>query len=417
MKPIFTFILLALSTLGISQNTWTEIPTNTNKKLRTISFGSSEVGYVGGNDSLLLKTVDGGITWTELPYTGVEFFPGGRNIVKLNFVTEDVGFMAVGPYSGTYKTTDGGMSWTLVTNPGNMCYNQGLYFWDEQTGFIGGSGCFEAELIASYADGETELAEINPQSFTDGLVVDIDFLDENYGLAASTDGDILKTIDGGLSWTRITVADDHELTSVEIINDTLAYAGFIDHLSGGFGPLVSHDAGESWMGIVELATFFYPDYNDFYDSELGSIYIAAKPESPGIGLLFEHNDEVGWGWYEVAHPLNGISGYNENIVFAVGDSGLVVTNLEVSLGIESNSPSSDGLKTYSNPVRDELSFTLDADNPGTPVQLEVLDLRGRLILHESTLSRTMDVRALSPGIYVVKVYSNGTVYTSRVVKE
>jgi photosystem II stability/assembly factor-like uncharacterized protein len=39
---------------------WYQVETNTHKKLNTIDFPSASIGYVGGNDSILLKSIDGG---------------------------------------------------------------------------------------------------------------------------------------------------------------------------------------------------------------------------------------------------------------------------------------------------------------------------------------------------------------------
>src|SRR5690606_35849383 len=97
-------------------------------------FASPAVGYIGGNDSLLLKTTDGGFTWNQVSYTGVTFFSSGEHIVDLEFVSESVGYMTVGPYSGTYKTTDGGSTWTPINFIGAMCYNYGMYLFSEDNG-------------------------------------------------------------------------------------------------------------------------------------------------------------------------------------------------------------------------------------------------------------------------------------------
>src|SRR5687768_13877794 len=107
MKTIKLILFAGLFSLGVNaQTTWYEIPTGTTKKLNTIHFPSSTVGYIGGNDSLLLKTIDGGETWNPVAFTGVTFYPGGEHIINLKFVSETIGYMAVGPYSGTYKTTN-----------------------------------------------------------------------------------------------------------------------------------------------------------------------------------------------------------------------------------------------------------------------------------------------------------------------
>ena len=225
------------------QTTWYEIPTGTNKQLNVIEFASANVGFIGGNDSLLLKTTNGGVSWDSLSFTGVTFGLGGEAIVNLKFVSESIGYMTVGPYSGSYKTTDGGLTWSLITFTGTMCYNQGMYFFSEDNGAIGGSGCFQGEHIEMMSAGVLTVPTINTPSWTaSDIVLDIDFEGANFGLAVS-ESRIVRTTDGGATWDTIPHGfPDILLTSIEIMDDTLAYAGYID-LSSNFGLLMTTDAG------------------------------------------------------------------------------------------------------------------------------------------------------------------------------
>lgn len=79
-----------------------------------ISFPNDSVGYVaeqGPNEGgFFLKTIDGGLTWTEHSIgTNVEFSGVG-------FATENIGWIAAD--SATFETTDGGVSWREVRMSG-----------------------------------------------------------------------------------------------------------------------------------------------------------------------------------------------------------------------------------------------------------------------------------------------------------
>ena len=65
--------------------------------------------------------------------------PGGEHIINLQFISENVGYATVGPYTGTFKTVNGGLTWTPMPDF-VTCYNQGLFFFDELNGVVGGSG-------------------------------------------------------------------------------------------------------------------------------------------------------------------------------------------------------------------------------------------------------------------------------------
>jgi len=75
-----------------------------------IAFPSDTIGYVaeqGPNPAgFVIKTVNGGATWTEYP-TGT---PG--DFSGIGFATENIGW--VGADTATYETDDGGLSWTEV---------------------------------------------------------------------------------------------------------------------------------------------------------------------------------------------------------------------------------------------------------------------------------------------------------------
>lgn len=74
-----------------------------------ISFPSRLVGYVsvensgGGANGKVLKTTDGGMTWTELAV------PGGRSMQGIGFISETEGWTS-GRGTSRY-TTDGGLTW------------------------------------------------------------------------------------------------------------------------------------------------------------------------------------------------------------------------------------------------------------------------------------------------------------------
>jgi photosystem II stability/assembly factor-like uncharacterized protein len=113
---LIQLIVLAISFSAYAQN-WTQINSGTNKKINTICFTSSTIGYLGGNDSLLMKTTDGGATWSNINFNGINFLTGGEHIINMQFLNDNVGFITVGPYSGSYGTTDGGLTWNAINLP------------------------------------------------------------------------------------------------------------------------------------------------------------------------------------------------------------------------------------------------------------------------------------------------------------
>lgn len=415
-KMLLAFALLNMTHV-FSQTTWYEINTGTNKKLNTINFPTDLIGYIGGNDSLLLKSIDGGETWNSISYSGVTFSPGGEHILNLRFVNQSIGYMTTGPYGGAYKTVDGGTTWTLISTL-SLCFNEGLFFFDEQNGFIGGSACFEGEKIDKMTAGVIGTTTISTSTDdAENRIVDIDFLDSDFGLAASYSGYILRTTDGGNNWDTIpsSLGSDVPLTSVAIINDTLAYAGYDTPDGSGYGILITVDAGLTWEMDMSWATFYYPDYLCLHEAGNGTLYSGAFSSGSSTGLIFEKNDLAWLNHYPVDHPINDMSSYADSVVFGVGDNGYLVVNRALSdLGLTKEADASISLSVYPNPVVEIL--TLKAESNQTEFKFIISDSAGAKLLEGETSDKRINVENLPAGLFVIQVVGDNFTTSSRFVK-
>lgn len=91
--------------------TWTQAKVPTRQMLTSVFFVDDKKGWVTGHDSLILRTVDGGLTWTE------QFRDLEREAPLLDiwFKNAEQGF-AVGAYGVMLETTDGGAQWEDVSD-------------------------------------------------------------------------------------------------------------------------------------------------------------------------------------------------------------------------------------------------------------------------------------------------------------
>jgi photosystem II stability/assembly factor-like uncharacterized protein len=415
IKSTFLLLLISLAIAGsVDAQNWTQINSGTTKKINTICFTSSTIGYLGGNDSLLMKTTDGGATWNQINYSGINFSIGGEHIINMQFLNNDVGFITVGPYSGSYGTTDGGLTWSLINLPGNQCYIQGLFFFDENNGFIGGSGCFQGELISYLSNspwltGTWTPSVVDAPSFNpSNIIVDIDFYDSNYGLAASKSGYVFRTTDGGLNWDSVaTPAPLFELTSILIINDTLAYAGYKAN-GNGFGFYISTDGGQSWNFDGNSATFAYPDILGMHLSGSGKMYTGGYSNTMIDGIIFINNNPLQiWNFDIVNQKINDIASYNDTVVFAVGDSGYIVVNHPQAItGLQKTNNEISSFSIFPNPTANTLNFTSDWFNQNRQAKFAIYSTMGQLV-KSNTVSQSIDVSDLAPGIYFIEVINNG----------
>lgn len=417
MKTILTLLFAIASTVLIAQTTWYEVATGVNNKLNVIEFASSNVGYIGGNDTLLLKSTNGGKTWQEINMVGLTVYPGGEDVLDLKFFSEDIGFMIVGAYGATYKTIDGGLNWTAIASSSNMCYHESFFFFAEDDGFIGGSGCFQGEVIHIY-DGTNFTGATMNESGLGGAsgIVDIDFLNADFGLAASSGGRIYRTTDGGNNWDSIPsgLGPNVPITSVEIINDTLAYAGY-DQLGNSMGLLRTIDAGLTWAYDNNSATFAYPSFFDIIETELNHIYSGGQASFDSTGIILEHKGAF-WGIYSVDQVIFSMTSYADSVVWGVGDSGYVVVNTPPASLSFAEIENEFDFSIFPNPTSEVLNIKL-ADNGQQVLQANIYELSGRLIKKENNNPTQINVTDLAAGIYLLEVQTHNGSETVRFVKD
>ncbi len=86
-----------------------------------LSFPTNDVGYVAVQDeakgpATFAKTLDGGLTWTEMPLPVKTTALGGYPAIGIGFITPNLGWVAPeDPTLPAYRTTDGGLTWTVDT--------------------------------------------------------------------------------------------------------------------------------------------------------------------------------------------------------------------------------------------------------------------------------------------------------------
>ena len=418
-QNLLAVLLLVVVSISAQADNWYPVVSGTQKKLNTIYFSSSNVGYIGGNDSLLMKTTDGGRTWNKLNFSGVTFFSGSAHILNLQFLNDSVGFMSIGPNSGSYTTINGGLNWTPLPILSNQCYNQGLFFFDPNNGFIGGSGCFQGELISRLSAGVWSPANLNSTAFNPAnYITDIDFYNSSFGLASSRSGYIYRTVDGGINWDSVPSPDIfNQITSVLIVNDTLAYAGYDAPNNLGFGLYISTDGGLSWNQDLNSATFFYPDFMTLHQTGNSKIYTGGSTQGT-LGVIFYNPGQFNsWGFDPVDHVINDISSYNDSLVFAVGDSGYIVVNkLPATIGIHDFNFELQDFSVFPNPAKNVIHFTCPTHFNTTKATLKISSAIGKLI-SDIAFTPTFDVSGLAKGIYFIELKADELILRKKVMVE
>lgn len=204
--------------------TWTNLITES-YQLTGIHFTNELTGYVSGFSSTLLKTADGGKTWTRYP-NGIN-----EDLYGIYFINSSTGF-TYGSNTKIFKTSNGGSTWEIVCSKMQSPLLT-MAFSNSTIGFAGG----DKGLVLKTSDGGSSWNAID-LGITDDIV-SIAFYDENNGLMAGTNGLVLRTADGGKTWVKINSRSTKVFSTVNFISKNQVFAM-------GDEIIYSDDGGLSW---------------------------------------------------------------------------------------------------------------------------------------------------------------------------
>lgn len=300
--------------------TWKVLSTSFGFTMNTINFVTPALGYMGGDDGVIYKTIDSGKTWASV--TNLKSYGDGNEIYSMHFFSKDSGFAVGGKgriqqtadggvtwkdYSPTYanftaihfptnttgyatttnnvfKTNDGGNSWqplnSLNTGLSYASYSQfeQAYFISADTGFVTSS--YPAKVYRTNNGGAT-FDTILPTQYSWDNITDIFFLNRLTGFmnitftSAGSQGTIVKTKDGGKTWTKAWEAayQGEMFTKIFYLNEAKGFAVRYDRL------FMTTDSSKTWTQIYTTQNYnwltsvwFVSATKGFLTGEQGKLY-------------------------------------------------------------------------------------------------------------------------------------------------
>lgn len=205
--------------------------------LQRFVFVDSLYGYQL-RDGQLLRTHDGGENWDEMDIYG---FGTVRDVLAGGRLGDAVFCLSLGNYL-VNASTDRGDSWniSLTETAFAAATPSTIEFVDASTGFIAGDG----GRILRTEDGGQSWSIVHGIGYI-GSITDLLFTDDNFGIAATYSSTILLTNNGGKRWDESIPSPDHTCDAMAaspagtifLIATTQAYE---------FDLLRSTDKGKSW---------------------------------------------------------------------------------------------------------------------------------------------------------------------------
>lgn len=309
-------------------------------KLNTIFFTDTQTGWAAGDVFNLIKTTDGGLTWTLqspiLPY-----------IQDLSF-TDNLNGWIINRYGEVLYTTNGGQTWS----PRNIQTNSinDVHFIDKNTGFAAG----EAFKVRKTTDGGNTWNVQTLLSASSNYLQGIYFSSPTVGwIVGSSQGAVLKTIDGGNSWIKQTYG-----AGQDILNTDVFFVNSQDGWIIGAEILRTNNGGDSWQAStnsLNIQKVYFTSSNigygignhslykttdggitwniQFFNQNtfaLNSLYFTNNSTGWLVGsdgkILFTSDGGTHWSFQNslTTKNLNDIEFINSQIGWIVGDIGTIL---------------------------------------------------------------------------------------------
>ncbi len=266
-----------------SGKTWVKKNSGTTLHLHSIFFLNESFGFISSQSmncldadcnkgSVLLKTTNGGETWTKY------FFPDYYRILSLKFFNESRGIAIIyTPGShGSIKenvaiTSDGGISWNLIDLDIIPCADK-LFFVNNLIYITG-----KNQKIFKSSDNGNTWETINTPGQANHYARNFYFINENLGIIDAVT-DVYKTIDGGSNWIKANI----QFTRVGTLHFYNENEGF------NIESVWAYEGGDmpTFKGSV------------FYETKDGGLTWIKSDliESLQLGLTYFLHNEVGYGF-------------------------------------------------------------------------------------------------------------------------
>jgi photosystem II stability/assembly factor-like uncharacterized protein len=289
-----------------------------NHWMMDMDFINENTGWVAGGESMddsgtkegvILHTTDGGKTWVN-QQTKPYFFN------SIDFVNENEGWVVGG--SGVSQdegvilhTMTGGTTWTKQDNPIIGSIDK-VFFLDENNGWVA-SNDWWGQIAHTSDGGSTWVLQTNP---TKNPIVDVFFINPLKGWAVGMDSTILRTTDGGQTWSRVdlTVTNNWYFRSVYFIDEmhgwTVGVYGII---------MLTNDGGLTWQEVR----------NDYGES-LQSVFFLDMKNGWAVGDAgtILRTIDGGYTWFNQysgvsRNFLASVSFLNKNVGWVTGEGGTI----------------------------------------------------------------------------------------------
>lgn len=388
------------------------------------------------------RTMDGGQTWSAdtLPTTGTPFLSTISAVDSQRAWVTGVDFNTFAQF--VLKTTDGGQTWSTDTLPGfNLPggFVNNVFFTSAQEGYALGDPSqsatdttFHFEILRTN-DGGTTWTRVPRSPALDGQPNEYGVFNlyESVGdwcWFMSTNGRVFRSKNKGQTWESFETGYFASTTSIAFADTSVGVFGGFDFINNSIGLYLSQDGGATWTDITPQDSAYLVTTATIVPGTRVIVLVVRNSNLSGpVRTWASYN--LGQSWVEIGQGANAgwAEFVDENTAYAgewqnpAAKGQYYTYNGSPLLGLFSNRELEASVQLSPNPARDYAELRVEAPSPRR-FQLNINDLQGRLVYQSNSentsfWSTRIDLSNLPAGIYNLTISDAKGHSTRRLVKQ
>jgi photosystem II stability/assembly factor-like uncharacterized protein len=292
---------------------WIVQASGTTASLRGVSAVNDQTAWASGTKGTVLRTVDGGLTWTAMTVPGAES-SDFRDIEA--FSADSAVVLGIGRPAKIFRTVDGGKTWTQTyadDSPG--IFLDGFAFFDEKNGLAVGDPMEGRFFLISTTDGGTSWTPLPMEARPLALEGEAAFAASGTSLAVQGKDRAWLCTGGPVS--RVWRSEDRgrhwEAVSSSLLEGSSTTGGFsvvfLDERSGitvggdykaesadAGNAAVSSDGGKTWTPVKNKQPGGFREAVAFVPGTSPPMTVAVGPSGSDYSL------DLGKTWMPIVSP-------------------------------------------------------------------------------------------------------------------